>query len=53
MESVLLVLMEVMLLQIAMVFDWDALSLEKRPRLVSTVWESITIVGYSEGCPLG
>jgi hypothetical protein len=49
MESVLLVLMEVTLLQIAMVFDWDALSLEKRRRLVFTVWESITIVGTRKG----
>jgi hypothetical protein len=35
--------------QIAMVFDWGALSLEKRRRLVSTVWESISIVGTRKG----
>ncbi|MGN8131505.1 recombinase family protein [Paenarthrobacter sp. 22069] len=35
--------------QIALVFDWDALSLEKRRRLITTVWESITIYGQKKG----
>lgn len=35
--------------QIVMVFDWDRLTLEKRRRLISTVWESITIVGSRKG----
>jgi DNA invertase Pin-like site-specific DNA recombinase len=35
--------------QIELVFDWDALSLEKRRRLITTVWESITIHGQKKG----
>lgn len=35
--------------QIEMVFDWDALSLEKRRRLIETVWESITILATRKG----
>jgi hypothetical protein len=31
------------------VFDWEALSLEKRRRLVETVWESITLKASGKG----
>lgn len=35
--------------QIEMVFEWDALSLEKRRRLVSLMWESITLLPTHKG----
>ena len=35
--------------QIELVFDWDRISLEKRRRLVETVWESITLKKTKKG----
>lgn len=35
--------------EIELIFDWDALSLEKRRSLVTAVWESITILPGKKG----
>jgi DNA invertase Pin-like site-specific DNA recombinase len=34
---------------VAAVYEWDAMPLEKRRRMVETVWESITLVGGEKG----